>query len=76
MGKYTGGNDAYLSVIKSLEHASVAVGRKLVIDWIEADYLVDKSLKAKLDSSWKTLKDADGVLVPGGFGIRGIEGKI
>ena len=71
IGKYTGLSDSYLSVIKSLQHASFAVNRTLVIDWIEASNLEDAS-----HSDWELLKSADGILVPGGFGDRGIEGKI
>ena len=77
VGKYTNLSDAYLSVIKSLQHAAMAVDRKLVIDWIEASHLesdwVDSSER---EQAWKMLKQAAGVLVPGGFGDRGIEGKI
>ena len=43
VGKYTNNQDAYLSVVKALEHASVAVNRKLVINWIEAEDLVKTS---------------------------------
>ena len=78
-GKYTDLSDAYLSVIKALQHASFKVDRKLVIDWIESselDYETKKSNPEKYDSAWSVLKNADGILVPGGFGIRGIEGKI
>ena len=71
VGKYTGLTDSYLSVIKSLQHASYEVNRTLVIDWIEASNLEDNS-----HEDWATLKSADGILVPGGFGDRGIEGKI
>ncbi len=78
-GKYTDLSDAYLSVIKALQHASFKVDRKLVIDWIESSELDDETKKSnpeKYDSAWSVLKKADGILVPGGFGIRGIEGKI
>ena len=71
VGKYTGLTDSYLSVIKGLQHASYVVNRTLVIDWIEASNLEDSS-----HSDWDTLKTANGILVPGGFGDRGIEGKI
>ena len=71
VGKYTGLSDSYLSVIKGLQHASLAVGRNLVIDWIEAS-----ELETTNDPSWDLLRAADGILVPGGFGDRGIEGKI
>tara|TARA_B100000989_G_scaffold138308_1_gene102831 strand:+ start:1408 stop:3030 length:1623 start_codon:yes stop_codon:yes gene_type:complete len=71
VGKYTGLTDSYLSVIKSLQHASYAINRTLVIDWIEACNLENES-----HDDWDKLKSADGILVPGGFGDRGIEGKI
>ncbi len=78
-GKYTDLSDAYLSVIKALQHSSFEVSRKLVIDWIESSDLDDEAAEAKPDAhagAWRELRAADGVLVPGGFGIRGIEGKI
>ncbi|MBT3641468.1 MAG: CTP synthase (glutamine hydrolyzing) [Euryarchaeota archaeon] len=79
VGKYTGLSDSYLSVIKALQHSSYNVGRKLIIDWIESVNLEDEIKKSDskiYDHSWKLLKEADGILVPGGFGSRGIEGKI
>jgi CTP synthase len=77
VGKYTGLSDAYLSVIKSLQHAAMAVDRKLIIDWVEASHLEgDWDNAEDSASAWQMLKGADGVLVPGGFGDRGIEGKI
>ncbi len=79
VGKYTDLSDAYLSVIKSLQHAAMEVNQKLNIDWIEASHLEDewkKNNNSEFETAWKLLKDADGVLVPGGFGDRGIEGKI
>ena len=76
VGKYTDLSDAYLSVIKSLQHAAMAVDRKLVIDWIEASHLEDGWDGEEHNTAWKALREADGVLVPGGFGDRGVEGKI
>jgi CTP synthase len=79
VGKYTDLSDAYLSVIKSLQHAAMAVNRKLNIEWIEASHLEDswkQQSPKEFDNAWNLLKGADGVLVPGGFGDRGIEGKI
>ena len=79
VGKYTDLSDAYLSVIKSLQHAAMAVNRKLNIDWIEASHLEDswkQENSGEFDTAWNLLKEANGVLVPGGFGDRGIEGKI
>ena len=79
VGKYTDLSDAYLSVIKSLQHAAMKVRRKLTINWIEASHL-ESSWKAKnvedFSTAWDLLKSSDGVLVPGGFGDRGIEGKV
>ena len=78
-GKYTDLADSYLSVIKALQHASFKVNRKLVIDWIESSALdgeTEKSDSESHNSAWELLRSADGILVPGGFGIRGIEGKI
>ncbi|GJM89806.1 hypothetical protein PR202_ga06027 [Eleusine coracana subsp. coracana] len=79
VGKYTGLSDSYLSVIKALLHASVALDRKLVVDWVASCDLEDCSAKETPDAyqkAWGLLKDADGVLVPGGFGDRGVQGKI
>lgn len=62
--------DVYISVIESLKHAATAVGRKLKIDWLDAeDFETD-------EKKTKELKKYDGILVPGGFGSRGVEGKI
>ncbi len=79
VGKYTGLSDSYLSVIKALNHASIASSRKLNIEWIEASNLENNVAKTDPEihaDSWERLKNADGILVPGGFGDRGIEGKI
>ena len=79
VGKYTGLSDSYLSVIKALQHSSFEVNRKLQINWIEAENLDEKVKQddaEKYNDAWKLLKESDGILVPGGFGIRGIEGKI
>ncbi|KAH9622683.1 hypothetical protein KSS87_020632 [Heliosperma pusillum] len=66
VGKYTGLSDSYLSVLKALLHASVACERKLIVDWVPASDLEELTIE----------EGADGVLVPGGFGDRGVEGKI
>uniref|UniRef100_A0A6U1F2G0 CTP synthase n=1 Tax=Tetraselmis chuii TaxID=63592 RepID=A0A6U1F2G0_9CHLO len=79
VGKYTGLSDAYLSVIKSLQHACLSTNNKLQIEWIEADHL-EEATKAEnqkgYDEAWAKLRTSDGVLVPGGFGTRGVAGKI
>ena len=76
VGKYTGLSDAYLSVIKALQHAAMAANRKLRIDWLEASDLEQGSAEDVHSDAWARLRAADGVLVPGGFGHRGVEGKI
>ncbi|CAI0546161.1 unnamed protein product [Linum tenue] len=79
VGKYTGLSDAYLSVLKALLHASVALQKKLVVDWVPATDLEDETAQENSDAykaAWKLLKCADGILVPGGFGDRGVQGKI
>ncbi|KAM0938477.1 putative CTP synthase (glutamine hydrolyzing) [Dioscorea sansibarensis] len=79
VGKYTGLSDSYLSVLKALLHAAVAHHRKLVVEWVPASDLEETTLKEAPEvhkAAWKLLKSADGVLVPGGFGDRGVEGKI
>ncbi|KAG2685044.1 hypothetical protein I3760_10G106300 [Carya illinoinensis] len=79
VGKYTGLSDSYLSVLKALVHASVFHRKKLVVDWVPASHLEEATEKENPDAykaAWKLLKGADGVLVPGGFGDRGVQGKI
>lgn len=69
VGKYTGLKDAYKSLIEALQHGGVANSTQVDIDWIEAEKLETGDPGALLGS-------ADAVLVPGGFGERGAEGKI
>ena len=76
VGKYTGLSDAYLSVIKALQHAAMAADRKLTIDWLEAGDLEPEAGDGVHADAWARLRAADGILVPGGFGHRGVEGKI
>ncbi len=71
VGKYTHLDDAYLSVIESIKSAAVFHGRKAEIVWIDSEKL-EKSDKETL----KKLHSCAGIIVPGGFGTRGIEGKI
>lgn len=65
VGKYVALHDAYLSVVEALKHASYSCGAKLNIKWINSE---------KIDED--SFKDIDGLIVPGGFGKRGIEGMI
>ncbi|XP_057453329.1 uncharacterized protein LOC130745195 [Lotus japonicus] len=79
VGKYTSLSDAYLSVLKALLHASITHNRKLILDWVPAGDLEDATSKEDPDAykaAWDLLKGANGILVPGGFGDRGVQGKI
>jgi CTP synthase len=69
VGKYVQLQDAYLSVVEALNHSAIHHGTKLEIIWVDAETLSLEEARARL-------AEADGVLIPGGFGIRGIEGKI
>ncbi len=69
-GKYTKLSDAYISVVESLKHAGYANKAQIDIKWINSEDCVEYE-KAK-----EALADVDGLVVPGGFGIRGIEGKL
>lgn len=75
IGKYTGLQDSYLSVIKALRHASIACNVKLCLEWIEAADLESSDAEGHQEA-WDKLKGSDGVIIPGGFGKRGWEGKI
>ncbi|RLV91681.1 CTP synthase [Spathaspora sp. JA1] len=79
VGKYTHLKDSYLSVIKSLEHASMRCNRRLTIEWVESTNLEEETKQTNLSEyhkAWHYVCQADGILVPGGFGSRGIEGMI
>lgn len=69
VGKYTELHDAYMSVKEALAHAAAAVDRRLEIEWIS-------SVDLEKGRGWDALSAVDGIVVPGGFGYRGIEGKI
>ena len=69
VGKYTQLPDAYLSVIEALHHSGVAFGRHVDIELVDGEALNDSNVE-------EVLGGADGILVPGGFGLRGIEGKV
>ena len=69
VGKYVALHDAYLSVAEALRHAGYWLGAKVNILWVDSETVTEENVK-------DALKKADGILVPGGFGNRGIEGKI
>ena len=68
VGKYVAMPDAYLSLMEALKHAGIANDARVIIEWVNAEALVGADLSP--------LEDFDGILVPGGFGVRGIEGKV
>jgi CTP synthase len=69
VGKYVELQDAYMSVREALKHAGLALDREVEIDWVH-------SVDLEKGRGWDELRRADGIVVPGGFGSRGIEGKI
>jgi len=69
VGKYVQLQDAYLSVVEALNHAAIHHGTTLEVVWVDAETLSKQEAQRKLE-------EVDGILIPGGFGIRGIEGKI
>jgi len=69
VGKYVELQDAYMSVREALKHAALESGVEVKINWVH-------SADLEKDKSWDLVKSADGIIVPGGFGSRGTEGKI
>ncbi|KAJ5108692.1 CTP synthase [Penicillium angulare] len=77
VGKYTTLHDAYISVSKALEHASMYCHKKVQIVWVDASHLEEETNSpAEYHKAWHAVCTADGILVTGGFGNRGTEGKI
>ncbi|KAI7937360.1 hypothetical protein MJO29_014675 [Puccinia striiformis f. sp. tritici] len=77
VGKYVSLKDSYMSVIKSLEHASLRVGKKLNLQWVDSEHLEKKGVETKeYHAAWVALCSAEGIVVPGGFGVRGTEGMM
>ena len=69
VGKYVELHDAYMSVREALKHAALSQGVEVEIDWVHSTDL-------EKNKGWEILQNADAILVPGGFGSRGIEGKV
>lgn len=69
VGKYVELHDAYMSVREAVKHASLALGVETEIVWLHSSEL-------EKDRGWEVLNQVDGIIVPGGFGSRGTEGKI
>lgn len=69
VGKYVSLQDAYLSVVEALNHAGYTFDTTIEIEWVDSEQVTS-------DNVHELLKDANGIIVPGGFGDRGVEGKI
>ena len=69
VGKYVDLHDAYISVNESLKYAGYEINEKVVVKWINSENLTNENINDEL-------KDVQGIIVPGGFGNRGIDGKI
>lgn len=69
VGKYVQLHDAYLSIVEALHHAGYQLSCRVKINWIDSQTITSRNIENKL-------KDCDGIIVPGGFGDRGIEGMI
>ncbi len=69
VGKYVGLHDAYLSVVEALRHAGYKLGRKVDVKWVEFEEVNE-------DTAASIFSDVQGIILPGGFGKRGIEGAI
>ena len=69
VGKYVSLRDSYISLVEAIKHAGGANLVGIDLKWIDSETITDKSVA-------KTLKDVDGIIIPGGFGSRGVEGMI
>ncbi|TKR67923.1 hypothetical protein L596_023995 [Steinernema carpocapsae] len=76
VGKYVRIEDAYVSVNKALKHAAIHANRKLRIEFVSSEDLEDGADPKAQVKAWETIKGCNAILVPGGFGDRGIEGMI
>lgn len=71
VGKYTSLEDSYKSIKEAIFYSSTLAGKKLEIAWLSSEDLLDNK-----EDAWKALKEADGIIIPGGFGLRGAEGMM
>lgn len=69
VGKYVTLHDAYISVVEALKHGGIANKAEVDIEWVDSEELTEENIAERL-------RDMDGILVPGGFGTRGVEGKL
>ena len=76
VGKYVAMPDAYLSLVEALKHAGIANDAAVVLEWVNAEDIAENISDGDAASLHDHLQTFDGILVPGGFGVRGIEGKV
>ena len=79
VGKYVEMHDAYMSVVKALEHSAMRLRRRLNLIWVDAEHLEPKTEtadQAKYHRAWHAVCTASGIIVPGGFGHRGTSGMM
>ena len=69
VGKYVKLHDSYLSIVESLNHASFVVGKNVKIKWVDSDSVTDETAP-------EVFADCQGIILPGGFGHRGVEGMV
>ena len=69
MGKYVKLHDSYLSIVEALNHASFVVGKNVKIKWVDSDSVNDRTAE-------EIFSDCKGIILPGGFGHRGVEGMV
>ena len=69
VGKYVKLHDSYLSIVESLNHASFVIGKNIKIKWVDSDSVTDETAP-------QVFADVNGIILPGGFGHRGVEGMI
>ena len=69
VGKYVKLHDSYLSIVESLNHASFVVGKNIKIKWVDSDSVTDETAP-------EIFADCSGIILPGGFGHRGVEGMV
>ncbi len=69
VGKYIKLHDAYLSVMEALQHAGYELGSRIEVNWVDSEFVSEQTIETMLS-------DCAGVLIPGGFGVRGVDGKL
>ncbi|CAG0893152.1 unnamed protein product [Cyprideis torosa] len=79
IGKYVKLEDAYISLTKALRHAALAINHKVDLFYVDSEDLEESTRSSRpvaYHEAWRALCSAQGIIIPGGFGIRGVEGKL